>query len=149
MLLLVNFLYKGIASASAEEILMVSKYGKEFQIRGMVNSRPTPNPWRLELLQVKEQLKKLQSDASDSELSSAEEDELQIVYEKNIVTTTKPATATTTQKQISEKCSSGRKRTISSSSGVQVPIIQNKKKASVQEPLVADAGKSLDMTIEL
>ncbi|XP_057369580.1 modifier of mdg4-like [Daphnia carinata] len=121
MVCLVNFLYNGIAEGSSDDLVTVSKYAKELQVKGLVNSGPSTQPFQLELLEkrkVEEQLQKLQSDDSDSDSSSEEDEDLQIVFEKNIQESfpvKKSETAETSDKNYPSEPVSKRKRSISQS----------------------------------
>jgi hypothetical protein len=84
MVCLVNFLYNGKAEGSSNDLVTVSKYAKELQIKGLVNSGHKTQPFQLELLEkkkVEEQLQKLQSHEYDSDSNSSEDEDLQIIYE--------------------------------------------------------------------
>lgn len=89
LLLLVNFIYNGRVEGTSEDLIALSKYGKELQIEGLINSGRSTQPLQLEVLeqrkdQVNKQLHQLQDSHSDSEdIESCEEDELTIVFEKN------------------------------------------------------------------
>ncbi len=141
-MLLVNFLYKGIAEGSSDEIIILTKYAKELQVNGIVSSGQSKKPLKLELLErkikVKEQLKNLQSNESDSESSSFEDDELQIVFEKNVTETSKPIAMGIHNESL--KCAPGRKRPISPSTGTPAPILQKKKAPQDLGTLASGAG---------
>jgi hypothetical protein len=84
MVCLVNFLYNGIAEGSSDDLVTVSKYAKELQVKGLVNSGHGAQQFQLELLEkrkVEEQLQKLQSHECDSDSNSSEDEDLQIVFE--------------------------------------------------------------------
>lgn len=121
MVCLVNFLYNGIVEGSSDDLVKVSKYAKELQVKGLVNSGHSTQPFQLELLEkrkVEEQLQTLQSNESESDSSSEEDEDLQIVFEKKIkesLPLKKNESAETTDKSYSSETVSKRKRNVSQS----------------------------------
>lgn len=86
MVSLINFFYNGVVEGSSNDLITITKYAKELEIKGIVNSGQDTKPLKLELLEkkskVNEQLQNLQSSISDSEASSLEEDDLKVLYER-------------------------------------------------------------------
>ncbi len=118
MVCLVNFLYNGIAEGSSGDLVTVSKYAKELQVKGLVSGHGK-QPFQLELLEkrkVEEQLQKLQSHECDSESSSSEDEDLQIIYEhvqESLPMKTDDSNENLTKNTVSSEINSKRKRQIS------------------------------------
>jgi Mn-dependent DtxR family transcriptional regulator len=83
MVCLVNYLYNGIAEGSLVDLVTVSQYAKELKVKGLVKLHGKEQ-FQVEILEkkkVEEQLQKLQSHECDSDSSSDEDEDLQIIYE--------------------------------------------------------------------
>lgn len=151
MVCLVNFLYNGIAEGSSDDLVTVSKYAKELQVKGLVNSGHSTQPFQLELLEkrkVEEQLQKLQSDESDSDSNSEEDEDLQIVFEKNIQESfpvKKIEVAETIDKSYPSEVVSKRKRSISQSCAT----AHTEKKKLVLAPILGATELSSKSTLPI
>ncbi|KAI9559070.1 putative longitudils lacking protein [Daphnia sinensis] len=151
MVCLVNFLYNGIAEGSSDDLVTVSKYAKELQVKGLVNSGHSTQPFQLVLLEkrkVEEQLEKLQSDESDSDSSSEEDEDLQIVFEKNIQESfpvQKNEAAETTDKSCTSEVVSKRKRSDSQS----CTTARGEKKKLVLAPILGATELSSKSTLPI
>ncbi|XP_046456926.1 zinc finger and BTB domain-containing protein 18-like [Daphnia pulex] len=120
MVCLVNYLYNGIAEGSSVDLVTVSTYAKELQVKGLVKLHGKEQ-FQVEILEkrkVEEQLQKLQSHEieCDSDSSSNEDEDLQIIYEnvqESLPTKTDDSNENLTKNTVSSEINSKRKRQIS------------------------------------
>ena len=85
LLCLVNFFYSGVVLGSSEELVSISKYAKELNVNGLVNSG-SANTLKLGLLEKKnivtEQLDQM-DDQIESDCDYTSDEDVEIVFEKN------------------------------------------------------------------